>query len=94
MSKIILAATTSAATSSQFSVSKLGMNKTIIATGLAGAEYVDIQILDGNGLWVTTASTNRLTATDPVKTIAAEGDYRLSKSATVGAVSLTLSGNS
>lgn len=93
MPKIILAATTSAATSSTFGISKLGMNKTIIATGLAGSEFVDIQIQDALGGWVTTGVTNRLTVTDPVKTIAAEGDYRLSKSATAAAVPLTLSGS-
>lgn len=93
MAKIILAATTNSGFSSEFSVSKLGMTKTVAANGLTGAEVVTIQWKDGSGNWITTSSSNNLTATDPVRTIAGEGDYRLSKPTTVAAVSLSLSGN-
>lgn len=90
MSVLLLAATTAATTSAQFCVNKR-VTKTISATGLAGAEYVDVQLKDSAGNWVTTSTANRLLATDPARGITTEGDYRLSKSATAGAVSLHVS---
>ena len=92
MAKVILAATTSSGFSSQFFISRSGGNKTVCATGLAGAEVVTIQFLDGNGTWVNMASNYNLTATDPVRTIFGEGEYRLSKPSTAGATSLSVSG--
>lgn len=94
MSKVILAAKTAADVSDQFFMTKLYGRKTICANGLSGAEVVTLQFKDGNGAWVSMASTYNLTATDPVKTIYGEGEYRLSKPITVAATSLSLSGNS
>ena len=91
MTVLIITAQTGAATSTQFAVNKR-VSKTVMANGLAGAEYVDIQIKDGAGSWITTSTANRLTATDPARTISTEGEYRLSKSATAAATSCSLTG--
>jgi len=92
MTILIIAAQTAAATSTQFAVTKKVMSRTVIASGLAGAETVVIQIKDGAGAWISTSSANNLTATDPVRTISAEGEYRLSKNVTAGSVSCSLTG--
>ena len=94
MTAIIIPAQTAAANSTQFAVTKKTISRTVIASGLAGAETVVIQIKDGSGAWVSTSSSNNLTATDPVRTITAEGEYRLSKGVTAGSVSCSLTGAS
>ena len=92
MTTLIITAQTAAATSTQFAVTKKVMGRTVIASGLTGAEVVVIQIKDGAGAWITTNTTNNLTVTDPVRSISSEGEYRLSKGVTAGSVSCSLTG--
>jgi hypothetical protein len=58
---------------------------TVGASGLAGAEVVDIEKKMGSNF---VPSGSQLTATQPVLRVLGSGFYRLNKGATAGAVSL------
>lgn len=91
MSIIIIAAQTATATSAPFGVTKYHNTKTVSANGLAGSEYVDVQIEHGTGVFISTGVDNRLTATKPVIALTGEGVYRLVKTVTTGAASAAVS---
>jgi hypothetical protein len=88
--RLIIEATTDAATSPSFRVMP-GTVMPVIAKGLAGAEEAQIQVSNGDGtfsdVWESTAV---LSATAPQRSISAHGDYRVVKDATVGASSIAI----
>lgn len=86
----LLFTATTAIAEGKFAVQR-GDQRTISSEGLTGADYIDLRIFH-NGTYITTGTTNRLTATDTVKSVMSEGSYQLYKPATTGSASGAVSG--
>lgn len=91
MAVVIITPQTALATSAQFRNSR-DTRRTLSAKGLAGAEKVQVEYKhDNTPSWISMGSSFQLTATAPTLTIAAEGEYRAVKDATVAATSVSIS---
>lgn len=89
MAYTLITATTGAVTSPRFELKLTDLPATISATGLAGAEVVDIQISQNGGS--TFADTGmQLTAAENTKVISGPGIYKADKDATAGSVAVAL----
>jgi hypothetical protein len=84
MARMRLLPTTAAAVSNPFSVHS-GESLAVVASGLAGAETVVVQIYNGVDFVDLAESTATITATSLTTSISSVGLYRVRKSATVAA---------
>ncbi len=92
MAVILLAATTSAANSSEFRIRTNSDKVTFGATpALAGAEEVDLEQTFNGTTWHK-VSIGALDATTFAAVLSAPGRYRLQKDSTAGATALFLEG--
>ena len=81
---VVIAATTEAKESHPFTVQR-GERVGFKAYGLAGAETVKLQVMNGDDSWSDVIdASGTLTATAYQNTITASGKYRLVKTATAG----------
>lgn len=81
--RVLIAPTTSAATSEQFTV-RPGQTVAVVSNGLANSEEARIQVKNASGTFDDVdESTAVMTATAKQRTISAAGDYKVDKDATV-----------
>ncbi len=66
-----------------------GQSVTISASGLAGAEVIDVQVLQGT---VYASVGEELTVAEPAKILDGPGQYQISKGVTVGVVGVYIDG--
>jgi hypothetical protein len=90
--EVLVASGTAGATSSPFVVPE-GAHATVIASGLAGVEEVNVQAQLNDGTWVTVLDGSfPLLATANASAIWAKGVYRVIQDATAGATTTQLFG--
>lgn len=89
----ILLNTSASATSETFSVLRMDVSPSIIASGFASGEFAQLQVRQDSATWLNVVQSGeniRLNISNTLIPMDCTGEYRFTKGVTAGAVKITL----